>query len=95
VYVGSWAWELQLLFPRVTLKQHNNITHPRQMPLPLPPRLNLLIILRTSKAPLHFGEGPWPWQCWEPSKHIQRLSLENIKIIYVWAWVVKCNLKWK
>ncbi len=21
---------------------------------------------------LHYGEGPWSWKCWEPSKHIQR-----------------------
>ncbi len=26
------------------------------------------------RPPLLCGEGPWPWKCWEPSKHIQRPS---------------------
>jgi hypothetical protein len=47
------------------------------------------------RPPLHYGEGLWPWNCWEPSKHIQRLSCGDSEIIYVWVPVVKCNVNWK
>ncbi len=56
---------------------------------------NIITIVICFRPPLHYGEGLWPWKCLMPSKPIQRFSHENSKIIYVWAWVVKCNVNWK
>jgi hypothetical protein len=51
------------------------------------------IFTKGLRLPLHYSEAPW--ECLKPSKHIPMSSHGNSKIIYVWALVVKCNVKWQ